>query len=143
MLSVLLCLEASDVSLRFITHFNSHAGLLHLPLSQCGVSLWHHYCSSKRDSSQHYHKEKGPGWHSGNLSCSASHVRAYLLQPLSEYVIFPCKSLAQVKTNKCTHCYFSLDAKTMFDVRNWERFQFILDCEHQTVSVALQLVNKD
>jgi hypothetical protein len=25
----------------------------------------------------------------------------------------------------------------MFDVRNWERFQFLLDCEHQTVSVSL------
>ena len=23
----------------------------------------------------------------------------------------------------------------MFDVRNWERFQFLLDCEHQTVIV--------
>ncbi len=27
-----------------------------------------------------------------------------------------------------------LDADTMFDVRTWERFQFHLDCEHQTVS---------
>jgi hypothetical protein len=36
----------------------------------------------------------------------------------------------------------SLDAKTMFDVRNWERFQFLLDCEHQTVSVFMQFMRR-
>ena len=29
----------------------------------------------------------------------------------------------------------------MFDVRNWERFQYLLDCEHQTVSVFSLAVN--
>ena len=29
----------------------------------------------------------------------------------------------------------SLDAKTMFEVRTWERFQFFLDCDHQTASI--------
>jgi hypothetical protein len=26
-----------------------------------------------------------------------------------------------------------LDAKTMFDVRTWERFQFVVDTEHEQV----------
>ncbi len=31
----------------------------------------------------------------------------------------------------------------MFDVRNWERFQFFLDCEHQTVSTFLSAGSKE
>ena len=28
---------------------------------------------------------------------------------------------------------YRLDAKTMFDVRTWERFQFVIDSEHEQV----------
>jgi hypothetical protein len=56
--------------------------------------------------------------------------------------ILPFKLVAQAKTNKCTPYQFSLEAKTMFDVRNWERFQFLLDCEHQTVGIALHALYK-
>ena len=37
-----------------------------------------------------------------------------------------------LRLNKCC-C--SLGSRTMFDVRNWERFQFFLDCDHQNVSI--------
>jgi hypothetical protein len=30
----------------------------------------------------------------------------------------------------------------MFDVRNWERFQFLLDCEHQTVCFLSVKISK-
>jgi hypothetical protein len=36
-----------------------------------------------------------------------------------------------------------LSANTMFLVRNWERFQFHLECEHQTVSFAIHWIRID
>ncbi len=137
-------------------------GFLCFPLPLCSFAVRNHHCPSKWNSVTNHYTEKGSWNHPGILRIFETQVTktswtyhfhlesaAYWDKRMPGIFFMFWNSTLRWIVDHITNLYgyffnlniFRLDTNTMFKVREWERFQFGIDYQHQQVCQHLHNFN--
>ncbi len=121
-----------------------YPGILYWPFPLCSIALWDHHSTSEWDSVATHYAKKGPGKYISILRVFEAQVFTLIffsLLPLRTFCLVDPPFSTQIHTRLTflilNYWFCRLDTKTMFKIREWERFQFSIEYQHHQVGQCL------